>query len=76
METPILDGIEIPWQNLSEDALTGVIDEFILRDGTDYGEMEASLDKKRKDVLVQLRTRRARLLYDPETESITLSPCP
>jgi uncharacterized protein YheU (UPF0270 family) len=33
----------IPVNKLSPEALQGVIEEFISRDGTDYGEMEVSL---------------------------------
>jgi uncharacterized protein YheU (UPF0270 family) len=41
----------IPVDKLSAEALNGVIKEFISRDGTDYGEVEASAEKKfRRDV--------------------------
>lgn len=68
--------LEIPFQQLSGDALTGVIDDFILREGTDYGNLEASLDKKREDVLRQLKNGRAKIVFEPETESITLVAVP
>lgn len=64
--------MDIPLEALSEDALTGVIDDFILREGTDYGSAEASLEKKRVDVLRQLKNGKAKIVFDPETESITL----
>lgn len=64
--------LEIPFQQLSGDALTGVIDDFILREGTDYGNLEASIEKKREDVLRQLKNGRAKIVFEPETESITL----
>lgn len=69
-------GVEIPWQNLSSEALLGVIDDFILREGTDYGSVEATLDKKRTDLLRQLENKKIRLFFDPETETITLVPTP
>ena len=68
--------LEIPFQQLSGDALTGVIDDFILREGTDYGNLEASLEKKREDVLRQLKNGRAKIVFEPETESITLVAVP
>ena len=37
----------IPVDKLSAEALRGVIQEFISRDGTDYGEIEASVEKPR-----------------------------
>lgn len=68
--------IEIPFGQLSPEALEGVIDEFILREGTDYGSVEASLEMKRNDILRELQSGRAKIVYDAETESITLLPEP
>jgi uncharacterized protein len=68
--------VEIPFQQLTNDALLGVIDDFILREGTDYGTQEASLEKKREDILRQLKNGKAKIVFEPETESITLLPVP
>lgn len=64
--------MDIPYQSLSAEALEGVIDDFILREGTDYGPLEASLEKKRSDVLRQLKDKKAKIVFDPETETISL----
>lgn len=64
--------IEVPFDRLSADALEGVIDEFILREGTDYGAEEASLETKRRHVRSQLHSGRAKIVFDPETETFTL----
>lgn len=68
--------LEIPFQQLSRDALTGVIDDFVLREGTDYGNVEVSMEKKREDVLRQLKNGQAKIVFEPETESITLVAVP
>lgn len=68
------EAILIPWQRLSEDALVGVIEEFITREGTDYGHSEATLDDKRAAIMRQLRERRAVIEFDPESETCTLRP--
>lgn len=36
----------IPWQDISPDALDNLIESFVLREGTDYGEHERSLEQK------------------------------
>lgn len=64
--------MDIPLESLSPEALEGVIDDFILREGTDYGSMEASLEAKRRDILNQLQKGKAKIVFDLETESITL----
>ena len=40
----------IPVDKLSAEALDGVIKEFISRDGTDYGEFEAAMETKVRQV--------------------------
>ena len=46
----------IPWQQLAPETLDNVLDSFILREGTDYGERELSLDEKRARLLAQLKS--------------------
>ena len=41
-----MSAIIIPYDQLSIEALKGVIEEFVTRDGTDYGEIEVSLEIK------------------------------
>ena len=64
--------VEIPFTTLSADAQLGVIDAFILREGTDYGDHEATLEKKQADIRLQIDKKLVRLVFDPETESVTL----
>jgi uncharacterized protein len=65
-------GIVIPYQELSPDALKGVIEEFITREGTDYGDYEYTFMEKYDQVLRLLKTGRAFICFDPDTESATL----
>lgn len=64
--------MDVPKEALSPEALQGVIDEFILREGTDYGAAEASLEKKRADVLRQIEKGLAKITFDAETETVSL----
>jgi uncharacterized protein len=66
------DPIEIPYAELSPGALRGVIESFVLREGTEYGARDYTLDEKVDQVLEQLRRGEARILFDPATESVTL----
>ncbi|HAG90457.1 MAG TPA: hypothetical protein DCL41_01210 [Bdellovibrionales bacterium] len=67
-------GVEVPYKNLSEDALRGLVESFILREGTDYGVNEVTLDKKVSQVLGQLDRGEVQILFDAESESFTLQP--
>jgi len=62
----------IPVDKLSAEALEGVIKEFISRNGTDYGEFEASVDKKFRQVKQKLEKGLAVLIYDDETETTNI----
>lgn len=64
--------IEIPMEQLSEAAIKGLIDSFILREGTDYGAHEVSHQSKFQQVFTQLKKNYIKIMFDPETESITL----
>ncbi|MEO0422492.1 MAG: YheU family protein [Pseudomonadota bacterium] len=64
--------IKIDSQLLSEDALVGVIDDFILREGTDYGQHELTLEAKREQVRAQLDAGSAEIWFDPDSETVTL----
>ena len=57
----------IPLDALSTDALRGVVEAFVLREGTDYGHQEHSLDAKCLEVERQLQDGRAEIVFDPVT---------
>jgi uncharacterized protein YheU (UPF0270 family) len=64
--------IEVPADGLSPEALEGLVEEFITREGTDYGLREHSLDDKRAAVLKQLTRGEVAIIFDFESESTTL----
>jgi uncharacterized protein YheU (UPF0270 family) len=64
--------VEIPYGELSADLLNAVIESFVLREGTDYGEKELSLEDKVARVVRQLKKGDAKIIFDPESESVTI----
>jgi uncharacterized protein len=58
--------------DLEPDTLRAVIESFVLREGTDYGEHETSLETKVAQVLRQLRRGEAHITFDPATESVNV----
>ena len=67
-----MSGISIPPDQLTTEALLGVIDAFILREGTDYGHQEFTLDEKRSRVREMLQRGEAEICYYPENEHIDI----
>lgn len=62
----------IPWQSLEESTLYNVLDSFILREGTDYGERELSLDEKRERLLAQLKADKVVIVWSELHESLDI----
>ena len=68
--------VEVPYTELGEDVLHAVVESFVLREGTDYGEKEYSLEDKVARILIQLKKREAKIVYDPGSESVTIVAAP
>ena len=64
----------IPWQELEADTLENLIETFVLREGTDYGEQERSLLQKVADVRRQLERGEVVLVWSELHESINIMP--
>ena len=64
----------IPWDKLSEPALEAIIDEFVLREGTEYGLSEFSLDQKKSDVKRQLERAEVQITFDLNTKTCSIVP--
>ena len=62
----------IPLNRLSQEALQGVIEESISRDGTDYGEVEASRSTKFSYVKQKIENGLAVLIFDDEAETTNI----
>lgn len=69
-ETP--EPVEVPYGELAPELLHALVESFVLREGTDYGEKEFSLEDKVAGVMRQLKKGDARIVFDPETESVTI----
>lgn len=66
--------MRIPHNQLSTEALTGIIEEFITREGTDYGQREVPLQDKINQVRSQLDRGEVIIVYDAESRSCNLVP--
>lgn len=60
--------IQINPSNLSDEARRGLVEAFVLREGTDYGHHEWSLKEKTVEVERQLRDGRAYIVFDRQSE--------
>ena len=66
--------MKIDVHSLSAEALQGIIENYVLQEGTDYGEREWSLIQKCEQVKRQLQRVEAVVDFDPVTETVNILP--
>ena len=71
-EAKSIPGILVPLDKISDDALAGLIEEFILREGTDYGKTEYTLEQKHQQVKRQLLAHKIFVVFDPIEQSASI----
>ncbi|MGC9403086.1 YheU family protein [Vibrio genomosp. F10] len=62
----------IPWQQIENDTLENLIKEFVLREGTDYGEIECSLQDKVEQVKTLLKSGDATVVFSELHETVDI----
>ena len=66
--------MEIPADQLSPNALNTIAEDFVTREGTDYGAQDISLEEKVAQVLSQIKQGLAVIRFDPKTETCGIFP--
>ena len=64
----------IPIADLTQDTLLNIIEGFVLREGTEYGESDVSLEDKVQQVLLQLKLGEVLLVYSELHETVNIIP--
>ena len=62
----------IPHADIAADTLNALIEEFVTRDGTDYGDIETSTATKVQQVTNQLDRKEVFIVYSEEYETCTI----
>ena len=72
MEGELPEPVVVPYTELAADLLHAVVESYVLREGTDYGEKEFSLEDKVAHVISRLKRGEARIVFDPGTETVSI----
>ena len=67
-----MKAVKIQYDQLSPEALHGVIEEFVTRDGTDYGEIEVPLETRMIQLMNQLKSGKVLIVFDIESETCNI----
>lgn len=62
----------IPYTDIAPATLNSLIEEFVTRDGTDYGGTEASMATKVQQVINQLERKEVFIVYSEEYETCNI----
>ena len=66
------EAVAVPYQQLPPQTLRALVESFVLREGTEYGAREFSLEEKVAHVIGQLERGVAQVMFDPESQSIDI----
>lgn len=69
---PAEKGIEVPWERLAPETLRSLVQEFVTRDGADWGEAGGALKEKVAQVMRQLRSRQAMVVFDLKSQTANI----
>jgi uncharacterized protein YheU (UPF0270 family) len=69
------EGIDVPYERLDPETLRNVIQEFVTRDGADWGETGCTLKDKVGQVMQQLRNRKVKIVFDLNSETTNIVVC-
>ena len=66
--------VVIPLDSLAPDLLDAIVEDAVTRDGTDYGELEASLEQKSEQLKAALAAGKAKIVYEQNSETLRILP--
>ena len=67
-----MSAVKISIDQLSPEALDGVIEEFVSRNGSDYGMTDVPLETKMQQVKRQLKSGQSVLVYDEAMQTCNI----
>ncbi|HIJ91593.1 MAG: YheU family protein [Desulfobulbaceae bacterium] len=65
-------GIDVPYERLDPETLQNVIQEFVTRDGADWGEAGGTLEEKVAQVMQQLRSRKVKIVFELNSQTANI----
>jgi hypothetical protein len=66
------EGVEVPYEQLEAETLRNLIQEFVTRDGNDWGNVDGALEHKVAQVMQQLCNRQATIVFDLQSQTANI----
>jgi uncharacterized protein YheU (UPF0270 family) len=65
----------VPYERLDPETLRNLIQEFVTRDGADWGETGGALEDKVAQVMQQLRSRKVKVVFELKSQTANIVVC-
>ncbi len=69
------EGVAVPYEELDPETLQNLIQEFVTRDGNDWGNVDGALENKVGQVMQQLRDRQAKVVFELKSQTANIVNC-
>lgn len=69
------EGIDVPYDRIDPEALRSMIQEFVTRDGADWGDAGGRLAEKVEQVFRQLRNKKVKVVFDLTSQTANIVVC-
>jgi len=68
-------GVDVPYDQIDPETLRNMIQEFVTRDGADWGEPGGALEDKIAQVIKQLKNNKVKVVFDLNSKTANIVPC-
>jgi uncharacterized protein YheU (UPF0270 family) len=69
------EGVDVPYDQIDPDTLRNMIQEFVTRDGADWGDYGGALEDKIAQILKQLKNKQVKVVFDLKSETANIVSC-
>ncbi|MBW2520664.1 MAG: YheU family protein [Deltaproteobacteria bacterium] len=69
------NGVDVPYDQIDPETLRNMIQEFVTRDGADWGEPGCALEDKIAQVMKQLKNKQVKVVFDLNSKTANIVPC-
>ena len=68
-------GVDVPYEQIDKATLNRLLQEFVTRDGADWGDAGCSLEEKCEQVLRQLKAKEVKIVFDLKSQTANIITC-
>jgi uncharacterized protein YheU (UPF0270 family) len=66
------EGVEVPYADISPETLRKLIEEFVSRDGADWGDTGGTMEIKIEQVLQQFKSGKVKVVFDLRSQTANI----